>query len=152
MTSDPTRDEIDEATADAVTWIGAYSTKVAEIDHQHRRIIDLVHVLELSMGADEDAEVMAEILVEMSVYVGAHFSHEEALLERAGYPQLPAHRALHSTFTAKIDELQTRLASGETALLAESARFLRRWFVEHILGADAAYVPVLAAAGLTDLP
>lgn len=137
---------------EAVTWIGAYSTKVAEIDHQHRRIIDLVHALELSMGANEDAEVMAEVLGEMSVYVGQHFTHEEALLARAGYPQLPAHCALHATFRAKIDELQARLAGGETALLAESARFLRRWFIEHILGADAAYVKTLAEAGLTDLP
>ena len=90
--------------------------------------------------------------VEMSVYVSEHFAHEEALLERAGCPQLPAHRALHATFSAKIDEQQARLASGETALLAESARFLRRWFVEQILGADAAYVQTLADAGLADLP
>lgn len=142
----------DAGVASRLGWKQSYAVGVATIDRQHERLIDLIHSLQLSIGSGEEREATADVLDAMERYTTAHFGYEEQLMVQASYAQLDAHRQQHRFFVDSLGRLRAQLAEGGADVLEQTASFLGRWFIEHVLEEDAAYAPALRAAGLTDEP
>ena len=133
-----------------VCWIPAYSVAVERLDHQHRHLIDLIQALRLSEGSGEETEATADSLEAMERYAAEHLREEEAMMEKAGYGDLAAHREAHAFFTKEVSKIRDLNASGDVKALDEAADFLVRWFVDHVIETDSKYVESLKTAGLTD--
>jgi hemerythrin-like metal-binding protein len=65
-------------------------------------------------------------------YTRAHFFHEEALMVKHAYPDLPAHAEIHRQLIAKLAKLQQDLGGGKLTVTMDTMQFLREWLQHHI--------------------
>lgn len=114
-------------------WDASLLTGVVEIDIQHQRLFELASDLENAVeGMACGDEPVADAVYALTEYCVEHFADEEALMERAGYPELGAHREAHRILTARTMRMATRYFDGEVVAPAELAPFVVDWLVNHI--------------------
>jgi hemerythrin len=120
-------------------WQDSYSVGVAELDADHRRLIDIINRLD---AAETEGGAVLWVLDELEDYVRYHFSREEARLKAVDYPELDAHIAEHCAFVEWLETVR------KTYGLAPDSRFhlarivndyLYKWLTGHILSSDMAY-------------
>jgi len=128
-----------------MNWKDAYSVDVAQIDQQHRKLIDLINTLHEAMAKGKGKEVVAPVLAELIAYCGSHFAAEERLFEASGYPDAAEHKEKHRKMTAKVLALQKDMQAGKKAISMDVMTFLEQWLDKHILGTDKNYSPYLKA-------
>ena len=130
------------------TWNDSYNTGIREIDTQHKRLVELINALYDAMSKGQAQQLLTPILNELVKYTVSHFSAEERLMVKAGYPDYAAHKKVHEEFTAKVLAMQKDCAAGKLSLTLNLANFLKDWLKGHIMGSDQKYVPHLASKGM----
>ncbi|ROR32368.1 bacteriohemerythrin [Inmirania thermothiophila] len=125
-------------------WDPALDTGIAEIDAQHRRIVDYINELGDAIGAGDGAAIAAT-LHDLVDYTLTHFSFEERLMARARYPAFEEHRALHEHFQQEVRDWRERFQRGED-VAAEVRAELRTWLLRHIQVEDHKYAPWVRAS------
>ncbi len=123
----------------SATWGELMETGDPHMDRQHREIIELVDRLD-AIGAD-DASWMGhahEILDQVMDLTITHFTTEELLMVRVGYPGDAQERMLeqHRDFSAYARIRVLEFRAGDRSGLALLPGFLRMWLVEHEFGLD----------------
>lgn len=121
------------------SWDESMETGDPHMDRQHREIIGLVDRLD-DIGVDDASWLRHahEILDQIMDLTVTHFTTEELLMVRVGYPadaqeaMLKQHRDFKSY--ARIRVLEFR--AGDRSGLAMLPGFLRMWLVEHDFGLD----------------
>jgi len=131
-----------------IEWNEKYNLGVDGLDHEH---IEWVNRANRVIGAIENGSPAAELndaffrLLECTV---EHFDVEESHMEGAYYPELARHRCLHDRHIRGLVRFQVRCSRGE--INAETvSTYLLDWLLEHILQADADYVPYIHRRGKT---
>lgn len=132
-----------------VTWDQSYSVKVARCDEDHKKLFALINQLHEAMSMGKGAEVVKQIVQELLAYTKSHFSAEETLLEKAGYPSLAAHRVLHRQFVKQVEEFQKDLAVTSVGKAVSVLSFLKDWLAKHIKHTDQKYSAHLNAHGIS---
>ncbi|WP_321475639.1 bacteriohemerythrin [uncultured Paludibaculum sp.] len=127
-------------------WKDAYSVRVPEIDAQHKRLVEIINRLQDAMLQGQGKTVIAAVLADLESYTKSHFTFEEQLLARHGYPQFLAHEAQHKGFIARMAQFQADYRSGSITLTVPVMEFLRNWLTQHILQEDRAYSAHLVEA------
>jgi hemerythrin len=122
-------------------WKDSYSIGVIEIDAQHRRLFSLADELHTAMNTGKGKAVLEQVLQNLITYTKSHFAAEERLMQKCGYPELPAHKTQHDDLTAQVVTLQGEFQSGKAMLSIEVMQFLSNWLRQHIGGTDRKYVP-----------
>lgn len=123
----------------SANWDESMETGDPHMDRQHREIIELVDRLD-AIGVDDASWLQHahEILDQVMDLTVTHFTTEELLMVRAGYPADAQERMLeqHRNFKsyARIRVLEFR--AGDRSGLALLPGFLRMWLVEHEFGLD----------------
>jgi hemerythrin len=130
-----------------VTWDDSLSVRVPSIDAQHRKLVDLLNHLNDSMMQRKGHQVLGYVLEELVSYTKTHFSHEERLMQAYGYPEYQRHKAEHDHFVRQVSEIKERFQQGQIGLSIEVLNFLKNWLINHILGSDKKYSPLLSAKG-----
>jgi len=126
-----------------IEWSDKLLTGVKEADEQHKKLVSLINELYDAMKQGKGKEVIDKTLDELVRYAGYHFTTEETLMSKYGYPELQAHKKEHEAFKAKIKEFMEKKAKGEVTLTVEVMNFLKEWLVKHIMGTDKKYGPFL---------
>ncbi|PWW45560.1 bacteriohemerythrin [Melaminivora alkalimesophila] len=120
-----------------IVWTPDLNTGIAEIDRQHRRIVDYINMLhEQRRLADRAA--LAAVIADVVDYTESHFAFEEELLEQAGYEFLGLHRKVHSLFIRRIGTVKARFEAGED-VADELHEILSNWLIRHIRTEDHGY-------------
>lgn len=112
-------------------WQDRFRIGVAEVDREHRGMIDLINELHDALGGDRSRDRVEDFLGEICARITAHFALEEKLMESLLYPERGDHKADHERLLDEIRELMDEVA--EHGLLDE-ARFAARlssWFGDH---------------------
>jgi hemerythrin len=122
----------------SIVWSDELNTGIAEIDVQHRRIVDFINSLQVAKEKN-NTKLVDEVVSGCVDYTANHFSYEESLQDEAGYEFLEVHRKVHAMFTQRISEYQRRLNAGDD-VVDELHDMLARWLVNHIKLDDADYV------------
>ena len=128
-------------------WTQALEVGIAEIDEQHRWLVDQTNDLHEALRAGASREQVGALLEGLMDYVMNHFIVEENLFIRLGYPDTEAHQAQHNLFSGQVMSLLSRHDCGET-VSAETLELLKDWLTHHILKVDKAYVAHFRAHGL----
>ncbi len=131
-----------------IEWNESLSVNVAEIDRQHRQLIDMVNDLNAAMLEGKGRDVLGLILKGLVDYAGTHFHTEERYFLRFGYPEAGAHQKAHAEFVAKVSDFQKGLAADRAGLSVDVLLFLSDWWRQHILVVDKKYGPFFNAKGL----
>jgi len=123
-------------------WKDEYSVGVAEIDDQHKGIIELFSVIDSAIGNRERWSEVFFKLEQLRDHARFHFAVEESLMRMHGYPKLSEHIEQHKHFLAKLDQLQMTTLSHQVTM--DTIHYLRNWYGEHMMDADQDYVRYIA--------
>jgi len=140
-------------------WDKSYTVNVAEIDQQHKQIIELVnHVYDAMQqsknrdtieSAIDELDTQASVIDEMVDYTRYHFSTEEDYMLQYGYPGYDRQKEEHEQFVERVKAFRQDFDEGKAILSMDLVLFLRKWLKEHILGLDKKYGPFFNEKGLT---
>ena len=125
-------------------------TGIQEIDAQHQVLFDVIARLERAVTSEEKWSAVHFAIVELAGYVNIHFAVEEALMRLHAYPNLEAHIEQHRTFSVNLADIEAHSIRHDVS--ARMLGMLRDWLINHIGGADLAYVPHLRSAPIVAKP
>ena len=122
-------------------WNEGMSVGIDAIDKDHKQIIAILAKLTSAEHGETSAQTIDDIFTELEHYVTLHFSREEALLEKANYPEITAHKASHQKFIDTLPKLKQEWLTKDCLACSEKiTTFLSKWIVNHILEEDLDYV------------
>lgn len=111
-----------------IEWRDGFKIGVGQVDQEHRHLFTLVRALNVD-SVDQTVEELLD-------YVVTHFTNEQELMEKSGYPAFEQHLKLHEEFGAQVADF---LGSGEAWTedrVQELRRFLNKWLIGHIMTHD----------------
>jgi len=120
-----------------IEWKEAYSVGVAEVDLEHRELIDLINDLHALMGKGATYEEVVDTLGEIYAQISAHFALEEKFMRTSRYAGYSSHKENHEELLDELRDIMDRVEDDgrfeEERLSAE----LERWFTVHFSTHDA---------------
>lgn len=129
-----------------IVWTEEMETGHPVIDRQHKKLVDAINELfGVLLSDDVDFGKVTEILQFLADYTDFHFSSEEKLMKRVGYPGFDTHKEQHIWFIAEVNNLILdflRIQSGAAEaisldeLLDRMEKILVDWLKGHIMGTD----------------
>ncbi len=122
-----------------IKWRDSYTIGVEEMDEEHKKLIEIINRLFQMIRDKKSYEELNEIYESLVAYTEQHFQHEEKLLDEAEYPRLEEQRTLHAEFVKKLEEMKNNLTSADESIAPVVYKFLRDWWVQHIVGEDKLY-------------
>lgn len=121
-----------------IEWRPEFETGVAEVDHEHRELVDLINALHVEIGANAPKEVVRGFLGEVFAKISAHFALEETVMRKHRYDEYAAHKAEHEKL---LDDIRDIMDAHESDVFvdyeAALGRAVRDWFVDHFKTKDA---------------
>lgn len=128
-----------------IKWRDSYATGVEVMDAEHKQLIDIINDLYL-MQRDKTAskEKLKEVYDSLVSYTEDHFKHEERLLKEKEYDGLEEQYQSHAEFITKLKDMENDLTSGNEETIPVVYKFLREWWLGHIVDLDKNYGPHLS--------
>lgn len=117
-----------------IEWKEKYSIGHEQIDKQHQYLLELLNAID--ENTDYDSKSLQDLFLKLRNYTDIHFSDEEALMKKVGYPEIEQHKLEHVFFVKKIKETQEKIATGIEVDIREISLLLSDWLVNHILIRD----------------
>jgi hemerythrin len=129
-------------------WRPEYSVNVAEIDHQHKKLFDIINQLIEIVDSKPSKERLQAIIKQIVDYKEEHFAFEEKYFKEFNYSEAEKHIAEHNNFSKKIKELQELHKADVSAFTFSLLDLLEDWLVEHLLKMDQRYIKCFNEHGL----
>lgn len=111
-----------------IEWREGFKVKIDQVDDEHEHLFKLIKALNL-----DSVEKTVEELLD---YVVVHFSNEQALMEKSGYPGFEQHLKLHEDFASRVADFLSNGDDWTEERVQDLRRFLNKWLVGHILTHD----------------
>lgn len=118
-----------------IDWQDDFLTGVKDCDLQHRKIFNMINALYDGIRFNIEKKTLRNSLETLRRYIELHFRTEEEILERYGYPETEAHIAEHKRFTENFGKLLNQ----EDVNFLEVLKFLKNWWISHLLNQDRRY-------------
>jgi hemerythrin len=103
-----------------------------QIDADHRTLVDALNQLHAAVDQGKDKEEVVRTLNFLRDYTVTHFSAEEALMLKHGYPKASMHLAAHSDLLMQVSDFIANYRAGTIVSIPEMLTFLEAWLIEHI--------------------
>jgi hemerythrin len=121
-------------------WNESFSVGNELMDTHHRVFFDIVR--EFSDWSNENSDTVNQRIKFLVEYCVMHLGAEERLMEKAGYPLLENHKAIHSAFSQKVLAVQNSFEKYPASFSANDIlKLMQDWFVNHIMETDMGYKP-----------
>lgn len=121
-----------------IEWKDAYNTGVAEVDHEHQELIQLINDLHAEVESGGDKAAVGDFLGEVFAKIAAHFALEETVMRKHGYDEYAAHKAEHEALLDQIRDIMDDYEGGAYSDAGEAlATTVRDWFINHFKTKDA---------------
>jgi len=125
--------------APLLRWSEALDTGFADVDREHRQLLDLLNALAHARHTGAGASELGAVCGRLNRYAREHFQHEEALM--AAWPIDAARRAVHQrahrAFSERIERAGALIDTDPQAVVDHLLSFLVNWLLHHISGVDA---------------
>jgi hemerythrin-like metal-binding protein len=132
---------------DLIAWNEEYSVGIESIDEQHKKLINIIRTLHDAIVDKNDLEALDEIVSELIDHTKYHFSYEEEVFEKYGYPDAENHKNEHAALTDRVVRLKADMNAGYIFIGMELVNFLQDWLVDHIMASDKNFGPFLIEKG-----
>jgi len=117
-------------------WRKDFEVGVKLIDEQHKRLIELITIVERTQRDEANHAELGRVLKTLVEYVVEHFANEEQIMEKISYPDLSRHRVLHADLVEDVKKILLGLKQGKQIGCEELKTFLESWLGDHILAED----------------
>ena len=132
-----------------IEWSEKLSVGIESIDLQHRKLVEIINLLDDALTNGNANEVMTRIFHNLLIYTENHFEYEEKLFKQYGYSAQADHKISHQRLTDQVLGLQIKASSGNEPIGDEVMAFLKLWLTEHIMKEDMAYASFLIDKGVS---
>lgn len=120
-----------------INWNDDLSVGIAEIDEDHRHLVQYLNDLFAACFAGQGPAVLKETLAHVKEYTRTHFAYEEDYMRKVGFPDLQSHHDQHAELISELDDLIEEFESGaDHELSNKTLQFLEDWLLHHILIED----------------
>lgn len=121
-----------------IAWRPEFETGIADVDHEHRELVDLINELHAALEAGASKDEVAKFLGEVFARISAHFALEETIMRKHHYDEYVEHKADHEKLLDDIrDIMDAHAADAYFDYRDALASAVRDWFVEHFKTKDA---------------
>lgn len=119
-------------------WDARYDTGLAEVDSQHRRLVDIINHVDRLLRAQSPLAVLEPVLDELTAYAQYHFGTEERLMDslRCEPAHVQRHKLAHEGFVKQVSVMRDQATVNPAEFIPTLLRFLSTWLVHHILTID----------------
>jgi hemerythrin len=125
-------------------WMQHLSLAAAEMDDDHRALLDKLNTLLVAISSGDKTRLMMAIST-LRVAADEHFATEEAQMRDLQYPDMEPHCESHQRLLQNLSGLQITLYAAERfAATMGPFAFLERWFVAHLSNDDRRFADFLA--------
>lgn len=131
-----------------IDWSTKCEVGIKEVDDQHKKLFDILNDLHQATVDGAERSSLARILDELVDYTVYHFSTEERLFLKYGYPGYDEHKEAHNDLTAQAVDLQRAFHEGSATISFEVLEFLHAWLMEHTTGLDQEMTPFFKEKGV----
>lgn len=131
-----------------VTWSADYSINVAEIDEQHQKILELVNDLHSAVESCIDKEELRVKLSALVEFTDFHFSTEDRLMKKHGYPGFKGHHREHRQLIGHLKELAKAVSKGKRPTFYSDYDVSTDWALTHIRDYDSGLGVFLNSKGV----
>ena len=131
-----------------INWDSSYNLNIAKIDMQHQKLVRIINDLHEAMLSGKAKDKIGAIIFNLVEYTKTHFTDEENIFDKHGYPGSFAHKQQHKKFVEEISKFSQDYDKGDLLLSMKMMNFLKDWLLKHIKGTDKNYAPFLAAKGV----
>jgi hemerythrin len=118
----------------SIEWKDSYCVGDARIDRQHQDLFALANAM--LVAADQAA--MRLCAIRLYKHVREHFSYEEELMQRVGYPDYREHTAAHDDMLQGLNAISHSIGRNAIDPVAVT-RFVSDWALDHIPKEDAKF-------------
>lgn len=121
-------------------WDENLATGIAEIDSQHRELIERVNKLLEACTQGKGKEEVGGVIKFLGDYVVTHFGTEERYMAQYAYPEAAAHKRQHDDFVKTFTDLKSQFEAGGPSLqfVTRVNRTVVDWLINHISKSDKA--------------
>jgi len=111
---------------------------VAKVDAQHKDLVDRLNAITKMGAAAASKEETQKTLDLLGKYVITHFSDEEGLQIKSGYPKYDWHKEQHKLFIEEFKKLNQEFAANGHSIkfTLDMTNKIVAWIVKHIKSAD----------------
>lgn len=121
-----------------IDWRTEFETGIADVDHEHRELVDLINALHEQIASNPGKAVIGDFLGEVFAKIAAHFALEETVMRRHGYDEYQAHKTEHEALLDELrDIMDAHAADASVDYAAALSGTVRDWFVGHFKSKDA---------------
>ncbi len=107
-----------------------------DIDNDHKKLLEIYIDLFDLIEQKKSLEEFAKILSKMTDYSLIHFKREESYMESLAYPNIKEHKDFHKYYIYKVAKYNFDLFRNNPPDPEEILKFIKEWWVNHILKID----------------
>jgi hemerythrin len=122
---------------DIFVWDDSYKIGEENIDQEHQKLFQIaLEALEHEKQTDPK-KFIKKCIIDLYQYMQLHFENEEKYMESIGYPELEAHKKLHSNIIEQINQFikeipKISMKDFERKLI----EYMDIWLISHIIYDD----------------
>jgi hemerythrin len=121
-----------------IVWRKEFETGIADVDHEHRGLVELINQLHASIESGADSRKVHDFLGEVFARIAAHFALEESMMRKHRYDGYAAHKAEHEELLDHLRDIMDEAEADQSASYRERLpRIVQDWFVDHFKSKDA---------------
>lgn len=129
-----------------IQWKDEYRVGHSLIDFDHQTLVNITNELFSNVERGFSQEEISTTIKYLIDYVEKHFEREESIFLESNYPDSQAHMEKHNEIKQVVRGIAAQYAADPSAInINEVLEFLKKWLTNHIMRADRAYVPFIAA-------
>jgi len=133
---------------DKLKWSEKYSVNVRDCDEQHKTLFSLLNNMISLKEKGYKRREMFNVLSEMVEYSYSHFNTEVNYMIESDYPDFLSHNKEHQYYMKKVNDFLNEFEEDSETLFTDIIKFLKFWWIEHILKKDKKYAPYFNKKGL----
>ena len=119
-----------------IQWTDSLGVGIKLVDDEHKLLLSIFNDLVTALRTDQPSAVAKRVVEELAGYATYHFAHEEELMTAFQYPDLENHRKEHDKLTARLMEIDQKLARSK-ATITDVIEFARALVGGHFMNTDA---------------
>ena len=119
-----------------LVWSDEYSINVAEIDEQHKKLLDHVNRLHAGVEAQIDKQELHQLVEDLYEYATFHFASEERLMKQYGMDHINKHHVEHKLLLKHLNHICNAISQGKRPAFYSEYDVSNDWFLAHIMDFD----------------
>lgn len=126
-----------------IKWEDFFSVNSDILDEQHKQLFELVNKLYDAINNKKDHLILSQIVNALFDYSKYHLETEEAMMEKAFFPELSTHKKYHKFFITQVELFKVKITEGKEEISFTILEFAADWLRTHVLGEDRKFAKYL---------